>query len=674
MSLLINHFYRFDDFTLDSGERVLLRQGKPLTLTPKAFDTLLILVENGGRIVSKEEFMQRLWPDSFVEETNLTFNIRQLRRLLGDDAHQPRYIETVPRRGYRFIAVVEEVLSESAPAGNRLIQRVETADTIAAFIGDDFRSDTDSSKTHDTEAACNAESQTSEVPELKRAELPAQRSFRKTSLALAAVIVLIGCGWLLRSRLSYPSQPPVKRATLAVLPFQNLTGDASQDYVSDGLTEEMITQLGNVDPRQLGVIARTSVMHYKNSQESLDQIARTLGVEYVLEGSVRRDADNVRVTVQLIQTQDQTSVWAQQYDRQVQNLLALEREIGREVAGHIQAALGSHKPEEPSQQVAISTLSYEAYDLWLKGQYFLNKRRHDGLQKAIEYYHRAVDKDPNYARAYVGLADCYALIGGYSQRPQAEYLQRSRAAALRALEIDENLPEAHTALALILELYDWDWQKAEQEFLRAIELNPNYATAHHWYAEHLAWRGRFDEALRESEQARKLDPLSLIIAADNGVILYYARQYDRAIQQFRAVRELDFNFPRSGIIVHAYGQKGLFAEAIADIEAHHPPPGTDQPWYWSELAYIYGRSGQTALAQQALASLLAGNRRQELDAVTIAIAYVWMENKDQALTWLEKAYSQHSNSLVELKVDPRYDPLRTDPRFQDLLRRVGLDQ
>jgi len=460
---------------------------------------------------------------------------------------------------------------------------------------------------------------------------------------------------------------------MAVLPFQNLTGDASQDYFSDGLTEEMISQLGNLDPAHLGVIARTSVMQYKHSQESLDQIGRELHIQYVLEGSVRRESDRVRITAQLIQMKDQSHVWAREYDREVVHLLSLQGEIAREVTDEIHLTLGGHTWSQPSPQTTSATKSYEAYDLYLKGQYFFNQRNVAGFEQAINYFQQATSKDPSYARAYAGLADCYALIGGYSERPHTDFMPKARTAALRALELDGNLAEAHTAFALIVQNYDWDWQTAEKEFRRAIELNPNYATAHHWYAEHLTWLGRFDEALSESERARQLDPLSLIIAADNGATLYYSRQYDRAIAQFRAVREMDPNFSRTGLIRSAYEQKGLYNVVLEEIEKWRRTYG-DQPWTWSELAYVYGRSGQQAEAEHALQKLLQLDQRQPVDPAAIVWAYLGVGNKDQAFAYLEKAYQQHSSTVATLKVEPGFDPLRSDLRYQELLRRIRLAQ
>lgn len=667
MSVTLKHFYKFDPFVLDVEERVLLRNGRPVAVTPKVFDMLLLLVQNHGCVVSKQKILDTLWPDVFVEESNITFNITMLRKILGDTKREPLYIETVPRRGYRFIANVEEPLNSSVMTSQIASTRIEAADSELIIGGDEFKSDLGLAKLPKIELPGAGKSDN--ALKAKTAGEMSRRGRWKTLLAAAAVAgVLVAVGWLLllRHRSSAQSQPDAGRLMLAVLPFQNLTGNTAQDYFSDGLTEEMITQLGNLDPDHLGVIARTSVMHYKNNQEPLDQIGRELQVQYLLEGSVRRESDRVRITTQLIQIKDQTRVWSREYDRELIHLLSLQGEIAKEVADEIHLTLGDHTRIEPVSQT-LSTKSPEAYDLYLKGQYCWNKR---WLQQAIEYFQQATAKDPNYARAYAGLADCYALMGGYSARPQNEFMPQARTAALRALELDGNLAEAHTALALIVQNYDYDWQTAEKEYRRAIELNPNYATAHHWYAEHLAWSGRFDEALRESERARQLDPLSLVIAVDNGAILYFSRQYDQAIQKLRAVQEMEPNFPRIHIVVFAYVEKGMYTEALADTKNWHEG---SSPWFWSVLAYTYGRAGQQPEAQRALDKLLELNRRQQIDPSALIWAYIGMGNKDQAVIWLEKAYSQHS-SLTTLKVDPIYDPLRSDPRFQDLLRRVGLAQ
>jgi len=491
-------------------------------------------------------------------------------------------------------------------------------------------------------------------------------------IALAALVVAVGA-YFQWSNSRARTQAAGGKLMLAVLPFENLTGDAAQDYFSDGLTEEMIVQIGRLDPQRLGVIARTSVMHYKHSQDSLDQIGRELGVQYVLEGSIRRDSTTVRVNAQLIQAKDQTRLWARQYDRELSNLLALQGEIAEEIADEIQFALGERKRTASTQPPAVSPKTYEAYELYLKGRYFWNKRTVQGFQEAIECFQQAIAKDPDYARAYAGLADSYALGAAYYLAPQGEFIPKARAAAVKALEIDDRLAEAHTSLAVIAQNYDWDWRTAEKEFLRAIELDPNYATAHHWYAEDLAFQGRFDQAFTEMERARQLDPLSLIMAADNGAILYFSRQHDRAIKQFRTVLDMEANFSRAHIIVGPYVETGRFAEALAHIEEWRRFDAKT-PWTWALQAYVYGRSGDHVQARQALKKLGQLKSGAKFDPVLFCIAEIGVGNKDQAIAWLEKAYAERYPSLTALNVDPIYDSLRSDPRFQDLVHRVGLPQ
>ncbi len=666
MSLIIRHFYRFGDFTVDTDQKVLLRHGSPLPVTPKVFETLLILLESSGRIIEKEELMKRLWPNSFVEESNLTFNITQLRKSLGDSARHPQYVETVARRGYRFIAEVEEVLSDDVSTGRHTSHRFETSAPESPIGGS---------------GKCNAPPAANHIFDLAPVNNDvaepgaAIRSNKKLilSFAVAAAAFLMVVGWWFWRHTAARNTAPQTRLMLAVLPFKNLTGDTEQLYFSQGLTEEMITQLGNLDPQHVGVIARTSIMHYENSQEQVNQIARELGVQYLLEGSVRRDSDKVRITAQLIQASDQSPVWSREYDRELRSLLLLQREIAQEITDQIELTLEDNKRAEPINDLPLSPHEYEAYDLSLKGQYFWNKRTPQAFEQAIDYFHRATEKDPGYTRAYVGLANSYALIGGYSARPQKQFMEKARSAALRALEIDDKSAEAHTALALIVQNYDWDWNTAEKEFRRAIALNPNYATAHHWYAEHLAWRGNFDEALRESQQALVLDPLSLIIRTDNGAILFYSRQYDRAIEQFRAVLELDPTFLHADLILYAYVEKGLFAEAKANLEKHRSSLG-DTPWYWSEYAYVNGRAGQREQAIHALEKLKELDRNAQVDASAFLWAYLGLGDKDQVFATLERACAQHSNVLMTLKVDPGFDGIRSDPRFVKLLARVGLDR
>lgn len=634
MASLETCVHEFGEFRLDEKQCVLWRGLEPVPLTPKAFGVLLLLVRKTGEVISKDELMRTVWPGSFVEESNLTQTVFMLRKALGETPHQ-RYIVTLQGRGYRFVGDVKNVSAARHPV-------------------DDGPADLGSGAAEQSE----------------------KRHYWKLRLLLAGTLsVILGAGIFTYRRESggrTVARGPQARIMLAVLPFQNLTGDAGQEYFSDSMTEEMTTQLGNLNPQQLGVIARTSVMHYKGSQQQIEQIGRELGVQYVLEGSVRRDSGKVRITAQLIRVSDQTHIWAQEYDRELGDLLLLQEDIAHNISNEIPVALAEHKADQFSPPAQLSLQSYEAYDLYLKGQYFYNKRTLEGFERAIDYFQQAIAKDPNHARSYAGLADTYALLRAYSGRPQPELMSKARTAALKALALDESLPEAHTVLALIVQNYDWDWQTAEKEFRRAIELNPNYATGHHWYAEHLMWRGRFEAALQESERARQLDPLSLIIAADNGAILFFSRQYDQAIAKWRSVLEMDPDFSRAHLIIAAYIEKGMLAEALVDVQAHRPL--RDSPWYWADLASIHTLSGHKIQAQNELAHLLELNRRNPIDPLALAAVYTRLGNTDQALAWLEKAYVQHSDELITIKVNPVFDRFRNEDAFREVERKVGLMQ
>jgi TolB-like protein/DNA-binding winged helix-turn-helix (wHTH) protein/Flp pilus assembly protein TadD len=623
-----------EDFEFDLHAYRLRRAGRTLKLERIPTEVLAALIEQRGQLVSREYIAERIWGKGAFLDTDNSINgaIRKVRQVLKDDPEQPRFIQTVTGKGYRFIAPV----TDSDPP--RPVAVASFRPTVAA-------------------------------------PLPAKAVTRRWPMLLAAAIVLAALGALYFQWSRSRARPVTanRLVMLAVLPFENLTGDASQDYFSDGMTEELIAQLGNLDPQHLGVIARTSVMQYKHNPKSLDQIGRELGVQYTLEGSVRRDSGKLRITAQLIQVQDQTHVWAREYDRETGNLLALQGEIAQAIADEIQSRIGGHARSNSTPTTSIPDAvspTNEAYVLYLKGLYFLNKRTARGLQQSIEYFGQAAGKDPGYARAYAGMAEAYALMSGYTSAPPSESMSKARAAAQRALELDERLPEAHTALAVIAQNYDWDWATAEKEYRRAIQLNPNYATGHHWYAECLALQGRFDEAFPEIEIARQLDPLSLIIATDYGAILYFSRQHDRAIEQFRAVLDMEPNFPRAHMLVWALVQKGLFAEALTHVEAWRRIE--NMPWSWVMTAYIYGRSGNHEKANEALVHLKEAGQHQPLDPLSLAIACIGTGDNDKAMVWLEKAYAQHSSSLSAIKVDPTYDPLRSDPRFQELMRRIGL--
>lgn len=632
-----------DDFELDPRSQRLCRAGRVLKLERIPTEILLLLIEKNGELVTRDQIIERVWGEGVFLDTDNSINgaIRKIRQVLKDDPESPRFVQTVTGRGYRFIAAVVHLAAPDR----------EDASVVRAAAPDSS-------------------------PNAAREPRPGRKvaTWQLVSLIGIVVVLIAGLGtYLYNLRSRAPVQGTPVRSMLAVLPFENLTGDPEQEYFSDGLTEEMISQLGNLDPAHLGVIARTSVMHYKHTGEALDRIGKELGVQYALEGSVRRDSNKVRITAQLIQIKDQSHIWARQYDRDLSNLLALQAEIAQEIAGEIQLTLGDHRRIDTARQSSLSPQGYEAYDLYLKGRFFWNKRTGQGFQQAIEYFQQAIAKDPNCARAYTGLADSYALLGGYSTTPQTESMPKARAAALKALELDPELAEAHTSLALITENFDFDWETAEKEYGRAIELNPNYATAHHWYAEFLSLQGRFTEALAESERARELDPLALIIAADQGVILFYARQYDASIAQFRAVKEMEPAFPRAHMVLAPYIEKHQFADALAELEQWEAPGGKSA-WTWAWRAFIYGRSGQNAQARQALAQVKQFYDRGQSSPDPMLWALIAVGDRDEAFAWFEKAYADHSNVLTSLKVNPGFDGLRSDPRFQNLMRRVRLAQ
>ncbi|HEX4074833.1 MAG TPA: winged helix-turn-helix domain-containing protein [Candidatus Acidoferrales bacterium] len=642
--------YRFGAFEVNPHARQLRKHGVRLKLYGQSFEILLMLLARPGEVITREQMRDRIWPEgTFVDfEHSLNTAIKNLRRALSDSAESPSFIETLPRVGYRFLARVENIAPETAADEART---TVPADAMAAEVA--FHSPAGVASTSASESKSGA-----------RWQIP----------VAAALILAAALGaylqWL---RPHAQSVAESGRIMLAVLPFENLTGDPAQEYFTDGFSEEMITQISPLDPEHLEVIARTSTMPYKNARVPLDQIGRQLGVQYVLEGTVRRDADNVRVSAQLTRVKDQTCLWSHEYNRKLSGSLALQDEVAREVVDQIRLTFGGERARAAARPAVASPASSEAYDFYLRGRYFWNKRTADGFQQAADYFQQAIDKDPNYARAYAGLADTYALMCSWNLVSKDEFVPKARAAALKALEIDDTLAEAHTSLALVVENYDWDWQTAEREYRRAIQLDPGYATAHQWYAEYLTWQGRFDEATVESEHARQLDPLSLIIAADRGAMLYYSRRYGQSIEQFRGVLAMDPNFPRANFVVYPYVKSGMYAEALSDIEAQRRAIG-DSDWILSMLAYADANAGRSVEARQTLDQLEQLRRRVPMDPQLMVFPYIGVGDNRKALDALQRAYTAHSNLMTSLKVDPVFDPLRNEPRFQELLRRVGLAQ
>jgi TolB-like protein/Tfp pilus assembly protein PilF len=484
-------------------------------------------------------------------------------------------------------------------------------------------------------------------------------------LALAAVVMgLFGVATHVAWRLSFPKAKA--RVTLAVLPFTNLSGDTKQDYFSDGLTEETITQLGRWDPDRLGVIARTLSMKYKQADMNAIQIGKELGVDYILEGSVRRSGDQVRVSAQLIQVSNQTHLWAQSYELQIGDVLSAQEEFARLIGGEIRANLNGQRVAKLPGNRPVSAEAHEAY---LKGRYFWNKRDEEDLRKGIEYFQEAVTRDPNYAAAYAGLADCYILLGLNGSAPQ-EVMPKATAATFKALEIDDSLAEAHTSLAGVKTLYEWDWGGAEQEFKRALELDPNYAPAHHWYANiYLDPQGRYQEAIAEMELAQRLDPVNLIIGTDLGYAYYLGGQDDKALAQYEKVLEMNPDFvPAHFRLWQYYQQKGLYKEAMAEAEKDYTLSG--RPDLAAAAARAYATGGYRNVLQHSIEAVKAQSPRYA--PLVLAASYATLGENDLAIGSLEKAYERRDPALIYLKADPFYARLRSDPRSQAVLRAVGL--
>jgi TolB-like protein/DNA-binding winged helix-turn-helix (wHTH) protein/Tfp pilus assembly protein PilF len=629
--------YEFGPFRLDTAQRLLLRDNQPIPLQPKAFDTLFVLVHNSERLVPKEELLNTVWPDTFVEESNLTQNIFVLRKALGEADGNRRYIITVPGHGYRFAEKVQIVS--------------EREEVVRGGI--------------------------SGLPEVMKEESSVQRTPRQVPwggpfrlIAALAGVVILTCGSYGVWRHFHPKKlASGGRIMLAVLPFRNLTGDPEQQFFADGLTEQMITQLGRLNPEQLGVIARTSVMGYQNSDKRLDQIGRELSVQYVLEGSFRRAADRLRITAQLIQVKDQSHLWGQDYDRKPEDVLTVEDEVAVAVAREIQIRLTPH------QQIKLArsrTIDFDAYEAYLKGRYFWNKRTEDGFRRAIDYFDQAIAKDPNYAQPYAGLADSYAMLAGYDFMSQDDAMPKARAAAQKALTIDDQLAEAYTALGLISMEYEWNWAQAENDFKQAIGLDPNYSVAHEYYGDgYLALVGKQDESIAELRKAHELDPLSPIIACDLAKRLSEARRYDEAIAQFQKILDLDPDFVQGRYYLALnYADMRRYPDAIAELKKIKS--WESLPFIVAKLGEIYALQGKRQEALEIVDRLQQGSAHQYTNPISIVRIYIALGEKDQAFFWLQKAYTAHATPLLSLSTDPVYDPLRSDPRFQEILLKVGL--
>jgi len=618
------------EVSLKSGE--VRKAGVRIRVQQQPMKLLELLLERPGEVVTREELRGRVWPDESFGDFDQAVNIAiaKLRSALGDSAENPRYIETLPKRGYRFIADVS-VVDANVVKARPQVEADEPASETAIPVS------------------------------------PERRPWRARSVIVTLAVVLILAAlavWFSRSR----TPAPAGIRSLVVLPLENLSGETSQDYFADGMTDELITDLAQISA--LRVISRTSAMVYKGARKPLPQIARELNVDAVVEGTVLRSGDQVRITAQLIQASDDKHLWAESYEGNVRETLALQNKVAAAIAEQIRIKLN---PQEQAALKNARVVNPEAYESYLKGRYFWNKRTVSSLKVALAYFNQAIEEDPKYAQAYSGLADSYALLGDwqYGVMTPKEALPKAKAAAMKALELDDSLSEAHNSLAFCLDGFDWDFETAGKEFRRAIQLNPGYATAHHWYAWHLSLVGRNSEAIAEMRKAENLDPLSLIINADLAELLLIAHLPDESIQESRKTMEMDANFALAhNQLAQAYLAKHMFGEAIAEMQTAIQLSG-GSPTFTANLARAYATSGQTAAAVGLLNDLKKDSASGDASA-EIAMIYAALGNHDEAMNWLEKSYQERFNPGVLLR--PGFDPLRSDPRFQELVRRIGLPQ
>ncbi|HEY7545888.1 MAG TPA: tetratricopeptide repeat protein [Blastocatellia bacterium] len=629
MALQRKLFFEFSEFRIDPAERLLLQNGQTVSLTPKAFDTLLVLVENRGRLIEKDELMQAIWPDTFVEEAGLTRNISSLRKALGEVPGETSYIETIPRRGYRFVAEVKETWEESSAS-----EKGEEDSII----------DTNAEKTPPPRVFASSRARMAVVVSL--------------AVALTAAVIY----FMVKAGAPQPASTP-KPSTLAVLPFKVVGASPETEHLGVGMTDTLITALSSV--RDMRVLPTSSVLKYDGTDESALSVGQALRVDTVLEGTIQQAGDRIRVTVRLMNVKDESPLWSGKFDEDFKDYLDIQDSISERVTSALALRLTS---EDRSRLTKQHTKNAEAYQLYLKGRYFWNKRTRDGYRKAIELFNEAINKDPSYALAYAGLADCYVLGG--DARSTEEAFSKAKEAAMKAISLDDTLAEAHASFALTRMAYDWNLAAAEEEFRRAIALNPNYPTAHQWHADCLILMGQIDEAIASVRRAQELDPLSLIISRDAGRVFYFARRYDEAIEQCKKTLEMDPGFyPARITLGDAYVQEKAYDEAIAEYNNVISLSG-GRSRMRASLAYVYARSGRNEEARRALSELIETVEGRPASAFDLATAYTGLGDKDSAFKWLEAAYSERSYRLIYMLVDPVFDPLRSDERFAELASRI----
>ncbi len=610
-------FYEFGHFRLDTEQRQLLREDRPVPLAPKAFDTLVLLVERSGRLVRKDELMQALWPDSFVEESNLTNNIWALRTALGE-TKTDKYVETVPKVGYRFVAEVRSV----SPAGDSNVV-TDTRDTL--------------------------------LHQMKR---------HKSSVGLlAGIVITASIGVSLWYRNTARIKPDV--TAIAVLPFVNASENPDTEYLSDGVTESLINNLSRLP--NLKVIARNSSFKYKGKEVDPNEVSKSLGVDAILMGRVAQRGDDLLISVELIDTYDKTQIWGEQYNRKASDVLQLQSDISGEIARQLRLHLTAGQQQQLAKK---ETVKPEAYELFLRGRFHWLKSGTENRKKAIDYYHRAITLDPSYAATYAEVSVSYSILSNIGELNPKEAIPEAQAAAQKAVELDQNLAEAHLAVAFT-GLDRWDWATSEREFKRAIELNPNLFRGHQFYSLYLSLIRRHQEAIAEARHARELDPLSPQANFCVAYTLGLARQNDQAIEAARKILELDPNYPDArNLIGYWYAAKGQFRDAIAAYE-QAIKLGDKSPDTKVYLGVAYAKAGEREMARMILKQL---ESNANTSPTTLAALYLALDESERALASLERAYAAHDSQLQFLAVDPNLDSLRSNPRFQELIRKVGLPQ
>jgi TolB-like protein/DNA-binding winged helix-turn-helix (wHTH) protein/Tfp pilus assembly protein PilF len=635
-------------FEIDLRAFELRKHGLRLKLSEQPFQILAILLEKPGEVVTREEIRARLWPsDTFVDfDHGLNNAVMRLREALGDSSDRPRFVETLPRRGYRFIAPVEEV---HLPVQDALTAAPQA--TVADIVPPDSL----------LASPCEAAGHN-----VARGSLSRWLTLPRIALLSAGVLAFAAFSGLAVHYVRGMESGRINPAhlmSLVVLPLENLSGDKEQDYFADGMTDDLTANLAKI--RSLRVISRSTAMAYKGTRKPLSEIARDLHVDAVVEGTVLRAGNRVRITAELVQVSTDQHLWADTYESPMGDVLALQNRVSSAIVDEIRINLS---PEDKVRLAKNPSVSPEAYEDYLRGRYYWNKRSGDGFVKAIAYFEQATRKDPQYALAYAGLADCYGIIGAtiYGSVPSAEAAPRAKAAAIRALEIDPSLAEAETSLATARFNYDWDWNAAAEGFQRAIRLDPKYATAYQRYSLYSIAMGRFDDSFEQIKKARDLDPLSISINSSLGWRLYLSRQYDRSIAQLQDTLEMDPSYEWAHLILgQAYEQKGAFDLALSELRKA-VALSHDSPLMVSALAHAYAISGNPAEAQKLLTQLFAQSRTVYVSPYYLGIVYLALGKNDLAMNWLEKAFADRSNGLVFLKVEPELDPLRTNPRFISL--------